>query len=148
MPRHSLDELGGRYGAPPAGHGHDSAALEAWHAEVVPRFLRDHAGEDCVLDLGAGHAVFSGANLETVRPAFAAHRVVLLLPARGIDESLALLARRNEANAEKRDRPHAVWNRYFLSHPAPAALAARTVYLGERDAQSVAEELAGLYRDA
>jgi adenylate kinase family enzyme len=155
LPQYSLDELADKYregfagGACAALHSQaacDSAALEEWHVYLVTTFLDEHAGEASILDLGAGHALFSEDNIERVSSSFDNHFVVLLMPSNEPADCHRYLAQRNGMHPEKSTKPHLAWNRYFLAHASPALLADSVVYLKERTPNEVALEIVNLIK--
>jgi shikimate kinase len=149
--RYSLDEVVWTYysevGVTPqtaaAVGAFDAPDWQRYHAHAVKRFLQDHANESCVMDLGAGHALFEGALLTEMQTVLADCTVILLLPAPEIDIAKHDLGERNAIHPTKRQQPHAEWNAFFLQHPAPHQLADHVVYTkGKSPAQTCAEILA------
>ncbi|MEO1589762.1 MAG: AAA family ATPase [Cyanobacteria bacterium J06632_22] len=137
LPQHAMDDLRWDY-YDEIGYDHALAqqkrttegmksVIQYWkpfEAYAVERLLSDH--QNCVIDFGAGHSVYSDKLLfERVQQALAPYpNVVLLLPAPDIHESLQILSQRN------RDLPsdtHAINERY-LRHPSNSILARHTVY--------------------
>jgi adenylate kinase family enzyme len=109
--------------------------------------------EDCpsahVLAFGAGQSVYDDPGFaERVRRALSPAVVVLLLPSPDVEESLSILAERVRQVVP--DLPDEVFrsldemNRYFLEHPANAALADHTVYTKDRTAGETCQEILGL----
>lgn len=108
--------------------GFDSPHWQPYNAHAVKRFLQDHQNELCVMDLGAGHALYEGKYLDEVSVALAPYEVILLIPAPDINVSLRDLNERNESHPSKRRQPHMKWNSFFLRHPSSYQLAKRIVY--------------------
>ena len=155
LPRYSLDELASNYSegiedcagaALTSQPAYDSAALEERHVYLVTTFLNEHADEASILDLGAGHALFSEDNIERVSSSFDNHFVVLLMPSNEPADCHRYLARHNGLHPEKSTKPHLAWNRYFLAHTSPALLADSVVYLKERTPTEVAMEIVNLIK--
>jgi hypothetical protein len=79
----------------------DSPQWQPYHAHAVKRFFQDYRNEVCVMDLGAGHALYEGTYLDEMQVVFAHYDVILLLPSPDIDVSIHDLNQRNNAH---------VWN--------------------------------------
>src|SRR5689334_22083333 len=58
----------------------DDPQWQPYHSHAVKRFLQDHQGEICVMDLGAGHALYDGTYLTDMQAILAPYDVVLLIP--------------------------------------------------------------------
>jgi shikimate kinase len=106
----------------------DSPHWQPYHAHAVKRFLQDHRDETCVMDLGAGHALYEDAYLDEMQVVCAPYDVILLLPSPDIDVSIHDLNERNNAHVYKRTQPHTKWNTLFLRHPSSRQLARYVVY--------------------
>jgi shikimate kinase len=121
----------------------DSPAWQPHHAHAVKRFLQDHANESCVMDLGAGHALYDGVYFTEMQAILAPYAVILLLPSPEIEESLHDLNERNALHPSKGKQPHAQWNSFFLHHPSSYQLAHHIIYTkGKTPAQTHQEILA------
>jgi hypothetical protein len=96
-----------------------------FEAHAVERILADH--DEGVIDFGAGHSVYEDPLLfERVRRALLPYpNIVLLLPSPDPDESLRILAEREDGASL------AEINRHFLEHPSNARLARHTIYTHE-----------------
>jgi shikimate kinase len=121
----------------------DSPHWQAYHAHAVKRFLEDHGNELCVMDLGAGHALYDGQYLDEMQLILAPYVVILLIPSPDIELSIQDLNERNDIHISKRRQPHAKWNRFFLNHPSSYQLTKHVVYTkGKTPAQTHQEILA------
>ena len=161
VPWLDLDELrGGYYGE----LGYDSeyaeklrrdsgldAMLAYWkpfEIHSVERVLQDHpAGH--VLAFGGGQSVYDDPGFhQRAEKALAPHTVVLLLPSRDVEESIPLLTERVRHAVP--DMPAEIlrtiddMNRYFLEHPANAALADHTIYTKSRSPEETRDEILAL----
>lgn len=106
----------------------ESLNWQPYHAHAVRRFFQDHGQEVCIMDLGAGHALYEGSYLEEMLEIFSKHDTVLLTPSHDVAESISNLARRNDAHFYKRTQPHMQWNSFFLQHSSSYQLAKYRVY--------------------
>jgi hypothetical protein len=108
---------------------------------AIERLLADHLsrGCDCVIDFGAGHAVFEGELFHRAETALAPFQnVVLLMPDPDLDESVRII-RERDTQAEAingKDR-----YRFFLMHPGPRQLATWIVYTAGKSVGQVADEV-------
>jgi shikimate kinase len=106
----------------------DSLLWQSYHAHAVKRFLQDHAHEVCVMDLGAGHALYEGSYLEEIRAALAPYDTILLIPSPDVAVSINDLTERNNAHFYKKTQPHTQWNTFFLKHVSSYQLARYIIY--------------------
>src|SRR5262245_16715760 len=125
----------------------DDPQWQLYHSRAVKRFLQDHQDEQCVMDLGAGHALYDGAYLSDVQAALAPYDVVLLMPSPDPAISLRDLEERNNAHHLKRRQPHARWNAFFIDHPASYSLATHIVYTKDRTPEQTCQELLEIIAD-
>lgn len=100
-------------------------ALEEAKAAAVVRLVEE-AGDDAVVDFGAGHSIYEHLDLrERVRAALRRARVVLLLPCADVAVAVAALAARLAAQG----RPvEAARLRGYVTHPSNQALAGATLF--------------------
>jgi len=119
----------------------DSVLWQPYHAHAVKRFLQDHEHELCVMDLGAGHALYEGDQLEEMRATFASYDTILLIPAPDITVSINDLTERNNAYAYKKTQPHAKWNSFFLEHPSSYQLAKHIIYTKDKTPKESCQDI-------
>jgi len=119
----------------------DSLAWQPYHAHAVKRFLQDHQHELCVMDLGAGHALYEGDYFEAIQAVLSLYDTVLLVPSPDVTISINDLAQRNNSHFYKRTQPHAKWNSFFLSHPSGYQLAKYIIYTKDKTPQQTCQDI-------
>ena len=119
----------------------DSLQWQPYHAHAVKRFLQDHEHEVCVMDLGAGHALYEGDYLEEMRAAFAPYDAILLIPSPDVTVSINDLAQRNDSHFYKKTQPHTKWNSFFLEHPSGYQLARHIIYTKDKTPQETCQDV-------
>ena len=125
----------------------DSPKWQPYHAHAVTRFLHDHQPEICVMDLGAGHALYDGCYLDKMKTVLAPYEVILLLPSPQLDRSMHDLNVRNSVHAIKQTQPHAEWNTFFLNHPSSYQLARHIVYTGDKTPLETSNDILALLHE-
>jgi hypothetical protein len=110
----------------------------------VERILSDFpAGH--VIAFGAGHSVYDDdQRFARAQAALSPHTVILLLPSEDVDVSAQTMEGRIVAKEpEAVDFVSAIteMNRYFLAHPANAALADVTIYAEDKTPEQTCDEI-------
>lgn len=122
-----------------------STYWKPFEAYAVERVVADH--KNCVLDFGAGNAVFEDKALfNRVQNALALiEHVILILPSPNLDESTAILnARFSKLLQEVAGtvNPEALLlNEHFVKHPSSRRLAKTIIYTGNQTPEEVCDEL-------
>ena len=122
-----------------------SAYWKPFEAYAVEKVVQDY--QNCVLDFGAGNAVFADEALfARVQQALAPiEHVILLLPSPDLDEATAVVNRRFAQLLEKvagEVNPEALLlNEHFVKHPSSRRLAKMIVYTGDKTPEEVCDEI-------
>ncbi|MDJ0573559.1 MAG: shikimate kinase [Xenococcaceae cyanobacterium MO_234.B1] len=105
----------------------------------VERLLKEH--QNCVIDFGAGHSVYEDdGDFTRARELLTPYtNVVLLMPSSDLDESVAILNKRNEQNTPIINGMEA--NRFFLTHPSNRELATLVVYTKGKTPSETRDEI-------
>jgi shikimate kinase len=113
-----------------------------FEVHAVERALHDH--QACVMDFGAGHSVHErDADFARIQALLAPYpNVILLLPSPDLDESVALLEKRNTPTIGA-----VPLTRYLVTHPAFRALATHVVYTHDRTPDETSTAILALVHD-
>jgi shikimate kinase len=111
-----------------------------FEVHAVERILADH--KDCIIDFGAGHAVYEDDDLFTrAQQALLPYpNVILLLPSPDPNESIAMLNEREPWLMEM--NPNI--NEHFIRHPSNYELAKHIIYTNDKTPQEVCMEITHL----
>ena len=106
---------------------------------AVERLLKEH--QNCVIDFGAGHSVYEDdGDFTRARELLTPYtNVVLLMPSSDLNESVAILNKRNERNTPIINGMEA--NRFFLTHPSNRELATLVVYTKGKTPSETRDEI-------
>jgi hypothetical protein len=97
------------------------------------------------MDFGPQHSVYDGELFNEIQQALRFYTVVLLVPSPDREESLRILAERNNRNAMKTP-DHRTFNPYFIRHPSNYALANHVVYTKDKTPEETRDEILALRR--
>lgn len=105
---------------------------------AVERLLSEH--HDCVIDFGAGHAVYENGNhLDRAKKAMEPFQnVVLILPSADTAESISTL---NKRNGDEENPNRMSINAHFVKHPSIRDLAKLTVYTHGKTPDETRDEI-------
>ncbi len=122
-----------------------SAYWKPFEAYAVERVVQDH--QNCILDFGAGNAVFEDETLlARVQQALASiEHVILLLPSPDLDEATAVVnARLTQLLQDVAGTVNPevlLLNEHFVKHPSSRRLAKMIVYTGDKTPEEVCDEI-------
>jgi shikimate kinase len=119
----------------------DSLHWQPYHAHAVRRFFEDHEKEVCIMDLGAGHALYEGQYLQEMHILFSKHDTILLIPSPDIAVALSDLSQRNDSHFYKRTQPHTRWNSFFLRHPSGYQLAKYAIHTKDKTPMETCQDI-------
>jgi shikimate kinase len=151
VPQISMDEVCGSYYKEigfvrgDAGcRGNDGMIDARFNLHTVERTLSDH--QNCVIDMGAGHSVYrdeaSLARLESVLAPYP--NLFLLLPSPDLDESAAILKKRNVQNpwlSSFQEQHGYDPNEHFLRHASNFRLAKHVIYTKGKSPEVTRDEI-------
>jgi shikimate kinase len=119
------------------------AYWKQFDAHAVERVVADHP--DCIIDFGAGHSIYEDdAEFKRVQQVLAPYNVILLLPSADLDESVQILAERQQHAAPVQDRGIIGGIvEHHVRHHSNHDLAKIVIYTKGKTPEETCEELIG-----
>lgn len=112
-----------------------------FEADSVPAMLQDFQG--CVFHFGAGQSVYEDPVLfaKVQHVLSECENVVLLIPAKDHDESLASLLNRMKDRGQTPSEEMIEMLKHFIEHPSNWTLAKHVVYIKDKSPEAICEEV-------